>query len=159
MAKNGWKLSKVAITGSTRSLLAKNGRKWGLANQIRPTTLSAAIVFRYIRFWPKEHGYSRFWPLPINKIVSTKVKYMVLLARSVFILLGRLLCSIFLFLFFADTLLLASTVFFTFGFYFLLFTLLPWEGVQGGNRGNPGIKRKGRFSFDPWIPALKAFPS
>ena len=26
MAKNGWKLSKVAITGSTRSLLAKNGR-------------------------------------------------------------------------------------------------------------------------------------
>ena len=26
MAKNGWKPSKVAITGSTRSLLAKNGR-------------------------------------------------------------------------------------------------------------------------------------
>ena len=26
-----------------------------LANQIRPTTLSAAIVFRYIRFWPKKH--------------------------------------------------------------------------------------------------------
>ena len=26
MAKNGWKLSKVAITGSTRSLLAKNGK-------------------------------------------------------------------------------------------------------------------------------------
>ena len=55
MAKNGWKLSKVAITGSTRSLLAKNERSWVLANQIRPTTLSAAIVFRYIRFWPKKH--------------------------------------------------------------------------------------------------------
>ena len=26
MAKNGWKLSKVAITRSTRSLLAQNGR-------------------------------------------------------------------------------------------------------------------------------------
>ena len=26
-----------------------------LANQIRPTTLSAAIVSRYIRFWPKKH--------------------------------------------------------------------------------------------------------
>ena len=26
MAKNGWKLSKVAITGSTRSLLAKTER-------------------------------------------------------------------------------------------------------------------------------------
>ena len=26
-----------------------------LANQIRPTTLSAAIVFRYIRFWLKKH--------------------------------------------------------------------------------------------------------
>ena len=51
MAKNGWKLSKVAIA---RPLLAKNGR-WVLANQIRPTTLSAAIVFRYIRFWPKKH--------------------------------------------------------------------------------------------------------
>ena len=55
MAKNGWKLSKVAITGSTRSLLAKNGRKWVWANQIRPTTLSAAIVFRYTRSWPKKH--------------------------------------------------------------------------------------------------------
>ena len=55
MAKNGWKLSKVAINGSTRSLLAKNGRKWVLANQIQPTTLSTAIVFRYIRFWPKTH--------------------------------------------------------------------------------------------------------
>ena len=51
-AKNGWKLSKVAIIGSTRSLLAKNGRKWVLANQIWPTVLSAAIdiVFRYTRF-------------------------------------------------------------------------------------------------------------
>ena len=28
MAKNGWKLSKVAITGSTRSLLAKNSGCW-----------------------------------------------------------------------------------------------------------------------------------
>ena len=40
MAKNGWKLSKVAIIGSTRSLLAKNGRKWVLANQIWPTMRS-----------------------------------------------------------------------------------------------------------------------
>ena len=92
MAKNGWKLSKVTITVGTRSLLAKNGRrKWMLANQIRPTTLSAAIVFRYIRFWPKKHrelpflaiahyyssppsdyfcplpsiAHYYFWPLPI----------------------------------------------------------------------------------------------
>ena len=55
MAKNGWKLSKVAIAGSTRSLSAKNGRKWLLVNQIRPTTLSAAVVFKYARFWPKKH--------------------------------------------------------------------------------------------------------
>ena len=55
MAKNGWKLSKVAITGSTRSLLANNGRNWVLANQVRPTALSAAIVSRYTRFWPKKH--------------------------------------------------------------------------------------------------------
>ena len=55
MAKNGWKLSKVAITGSTQSLLAKNGRKWGLANQIRSTTLSAAIISRYTRFLSKKH--------------------------------------------------------------------------------------------------------
>ena len=39
----------------TRSLLAENGRKWVLANQIRPTTLSPAIVFRYTRFRPKKH--------------------------------------------------------------------------------------------------------
>ena len=55
MANNGWKLSKVAITGSTRSLLAKNRRKWVLANQIRPTTLSAAIVFRVHPFLAKKH--------------------------------------------------------------------------------------------------------
>ena len=59
----------------------------------------------------------------------------------------------FYFYFFAVTLLLASTVYFTFVFLFLFFTLLPWEGAQGGN---PGIKRKGRFSFDPRIPALNA---
>ena len=53
---------------------------------------------------------------------------------------------VFLFLFFAVTSLLASTAYFTFlCFYFLFFTLLPWEGVQGGN---PGIKRKGRFFFE-----------
>ena len=55
MTKNRWKLSEVAITGSTRSLLAKNGRKWVLANQIRPTTLSPGVVSRYTRFWPKKH--------------------------------------------------------------------------------------------------------
>ena len=52
-----------------------------LANQIRPTTLSAAIVFRYIRFWPKKHrvlpflaiaqyqmseGYGKHDPSPIS---------------------------------------------------------------------------------------------
>ena len=60
MAKNGRKLSKVAIIGSTRSLLAKNGRKWVLANQVHP------------RFWPKEHreqlapagfGHCPFFPI------------------------------------------------------------------------------------------------
>ena len=55
MAKDGWKLSKGAITGSTRSLMAKNGRKWVSANQKQPTTLSVAIVCRYSRFWPKKH--------------------------------------------------------------------------------------------------------
>ena len=55
MAKNGWELSKVAIIGSTRSILGKNGRKWKLANHIWPTTLSASIVFRNIRFWPKNN--------------------------------------------------------------------------------------------------------
>ena len=54
MAKNGWKLSKVAITGSTRSLLAKSRRYWVLANQIRPT-LSAAIVFRVHPFLAKKY--------------------------------------------------------------------------------------------------------
>ena len=54
MAKNGWKLSKVAITGSARSLLTKYGRMCVLASQIRPATLSAAIVFRYNRFWLKK---------------------------------------------------------------------------------------------------------
>ena len=54
-AKNGWKLSKVAITGSTWSLLAKNGRLWVLINQIRPITLSAAFVFRVHPFLAKKH--------------------------------------------------------------------------------------------------------
>ena len=55
MAKNGWKLIKIAITGSTLSLLVKNGRKWVFANQIWSTRLFAAIVFRYTRFWPMNH--------------------------------------------------------------------------------------------------------
>ena len=59
MAKNGWKLGKVAITGSTRSLLAKNGRKWVLVNQIRPTTLV---------FGQKGTEGSRFWPLHLKKM-------------------------------------------------------------------------------------------
>ena len=62
MAKNGWKLSKVAITGSTGSLLAKNGRYRVLANQIRPTTLSAAIVFRVHPFLAKKHRELPFLP-------------------------------------------------------------------------------------------------
>ena len=71
MAKNGWKLSKVVITGSTRSLLAKNGRKWVLANQIRPTTLPTAIVFRYIRFWPKKHRELPFLTIALIKLHIT----------------------------------------------------------------------------------------
>ena len=47
--------STVVITGSTRSLLAKNGREWVLANQIRPTTLSAAILVRVHSFLAKKH--------------------------------------------------------------------------------------------------------
>ena len=69
MAKNGWKLTKVAIIGSTRSLLAKKGRKWVLANQILPTTLSAAIVFRYARFWPKQHRELPFLPIALRKTI------------------------------------------------------------------------------------------
>ena len=70
MAENAWKLSKVAITGSTRSLLAKNGRKWVWANPIRPTTLSAAIVFRYTRSWPKKHRELAFMAIALILIAS-----------------------------------------------------------------------------------------
>ena len=70
MVENGWKLSKVAITGSTRSLLAKNGRKWVWANQIGPTTLSAAIVFRYTRSWPKKHRELAFMAIALILIAS-----------------------------------------------------------------------------------------
>ena len=72
MAKNGWKLSKVAITGSTRSFLAKNGRSRVLANQIRPTTLSAVIVVRVHPFLAKKHR-----ELPFLAIASyiLKVKH------------------------------------------------------------------------------------
>ena len=73
MANNGWKLSKVPITGSTRSLLAKNGRKWVLANQIRPTKLSAAIVFRYTRFWPNKHQELPFLAITLIKTASPMV--------------------------------------------------------------------------------------
>ena len=66
MAKNVWKLSKVAITESTRSLLAQNGRKCVLANQIRPAALSAATVFRYIRFGPKKHRELLFLAITLN---------------------------------------------------------------------------------------------
>ena len=34
-----------------------------MANQIRPTTLSAAIVFRYIHFWTKRHRELPFWAI------------------------------------------------------------------------------------------------
>ena len=44
MAKNGCKLSKVAIIGSTRSLMATNERKWVLANQIWPTISEDSVV-------------------------------------------------------------------------------------------------------------------
>ena len=70
MVENGWKLSKVAITRSTRSLLAKNGRKWVRANQIRPITLSAAIVFRYTRSWPKMHRELPFMAIALILIAS-----------------------------------------------------------------------------------------
>ena len=85
MAKNGWKLSKVAIIGSTRSLLAKNGRKWVLANQIWPTSLSAAIVFRYTRFQPKKH-----WELPFLAIAP---KYPISIIN--FGILSRLMIALF----------------------------------------------------------------
>ena len=71
MAKNGWKLSKVAITGSTRSLLAKNGRWWVLANQIRPTTLSAAICFWVYPFLAKKHGELPFLAIALFFNVKT----------------------------------------------------------------------------------------
>ena len=38
-----------------------------LANQIRPTTLSAAIVFRVHSFLAKKHRELPFWPLPNKK--------------------------------------------------------------------------------------------
>ena len=41
-----------------------------LANQIRPTKLSAAIVFRYIRFWPKKH---RVLPFLVIALVITTI--------------------------------------------------------------------------------------
>ena len=39
-----------------------------LANQIRPTTISVAIVFRYIRFWPKKHRVLPFLAIPFLAI-------------------------------------------------------------------------------------------
>ena len=38
-----------------------------MANQIRPTSLSAAIVFRYIRFWPKKHRVLSFLAIALKK--------------------------------------------------------------------------------------------
>ena len=69
-AKNGWKLSKQESVGSNRSLLAKNEWKWVLANQIGPTTHSAALVIRYTRFWPKKHRELPFWPLPFLNCIT-----------------------------------------------------------------------------------------
>ena len=68
MAKNWWKLSKVAITGSTRPFLAKNGRKGVLANKIRPAILPAANVFRYTRFWSKTHRELPLLAIALNTI-------------------------------------------------------------------------------------------
>ena len=70
MAKNEWEVSKVAIIRSTLSLLAKNERKWVLANQIWLTRLSAAIVFRCAHFWPKKHR-----ELPFLVIILTKMTF------------------------------------------------------------------------------------
>ena len=74
MAKNGWKLSKVALLPEVPGRFwPKNGRKWVLANQIRPT-LSAAIVFKYIRFWPKKHRELPFLAIvPVAGSVRTGV--------------------------------------------------------------------------------------
>ena len=44
MAKNGWRLSKAAIIGSTQSLLALNERNWVLTNQIWPTICEDSVV-------------------------------------------------------------------------------------------------------------------
>ena len=41
-----------------------------LANQIRPTTLSVAIVFRYIRFWPKTHRVLPFLAIAQKKTLA-----------------------------------------------------------------------------------------
>ena len=41
-----------------------------LANQIRPTTLSAAVVFRYIRFWPKKHRVLPFLAIALLKTLE-----------------------------------------------------------------------------------------
>ena len=73
MAKNVWKLSKVAITGSTRSLLAENGRMWVLANPIQPTTLSAAIVFRVHLFLAKKHRELPFLAIAQKETRSTRL--------------------------------------------------------------------------------------
>ena len=63
-------------TGSTRSLLAKNGRKWALANQIWPATFSALLFPRTPLFGQKSTGSSRFWPLPLF-ILHTSLRHIV----------------------------------------------------------------------------------
>ena len=82
MAKNGWKLSKVAITGSTRSLLAKNGRKWVLTNQILPTTLSVAIVFRVHPFLAKTHRELSFLAIVLVLTVLSETEVVAYLGHS-----------------------------------------------------------------------------
>ena len=44
-----------------------------LANQIRPTTLSAAIVFRYILFWPNKHRVLLFLAIAQSKSVVFRI--------------------------------------------------------------------------------------
>ena len=54
-----------------------------LANQIRPTTLSAAIVFRYTRFWPKKHRELPFLAIVFETTYPGSLVFMVFQACGV----------------------------------------------------------------------------
>ena len=79
MAKNGTKNGQKRVEAEQSSYYREYPAAFGqkreivarvLANQIRPTTLSAAIAFRYIRFRPKKHRVLPF--LAIAHFLSTE---------------------------------------------------------------------------------------